>query len=153
MARQVTLVCGPPCAGKTTHVQQHAVEGDTVLDQDQIAQAIGSDREWLHSRTTSMRAHRRMRGAIVGVGNAQSGTAWVVRCQANGHRRRSLAFSLRATSVVVLKPPMDVVLERAQHRPDPIKTGRLIRDWYATYTPAACDITLDGFELECSGPA
>jgi hypothetical protein len=50
---------------------------------------------------------------------------------------------------------MDVVLERAQQRPDPIKTGHLIRDWYATYTPAECDTTLDDFELDaqCSGPA
>jgi hypothetical protein len=131
-------------------VRQHAQPGDTVLDQDQVAQELGSDQEWLHARTTSMRANRRMRSAMVGVGNAHAVTAWVIRCVANGHKRRSLALSLRATRVVVLKPPITVVMERATSRPNCRLTQRLINDWYIDYSPADCDTTLDGFELECT---
>jgi predicted kinase len=35
--RQVTLVYGPPCAGKSTFVQERALPGDVVLDFDVIA--------------------------------------------------------------------------------------------------------------------
>jgi len=145
--RSVTLVCGPPCAGKTTYVRQHAVEGDVVLDLDDIAQDLGSDQEWLHARSTAMRANRRLRLGIVTVGNADAVSAWVIRCAPDGHRRRHLAYKLRATSVVVLKPPVALVMERALSRPDHRKTQRLINNWYIDYSPAEGDITLEGFEL------
>ena len=38
----LTVVTGPPCAGKTTYVQKHARPGDVVVDFDDIAQALGS---------------------------------------------------------------------------------------------------------------
>lgn len=146
--RQVTLVCGPPCAGKTTYVRQHAAIDDTVLDQDQIAQDLGSDQQWLHARNTSMRAHRRMRMGILALGNAAEANAWVIRCQPDGHLRGMLAYKLRATSVVVLKPPIAVVMQRAMSRPDSRKTQRLINNWYLDYSAADCDTTLDAFELK-----
>jgi hypothetical protein len=34
MTGEIVLVAGPPCAGKTTYVRDHAQPGDTVLDQD-----------------------------------------------------------------------------------------------------------------------
>jgi hypothetical protein len=38
----LTVVTGPPCAGKSTYVRQHALPGDVVIDFDVIAQAFGS---------------------------------------------------------------------------------------------------------------
>jgi hypothetical protein len=38
----LTIVTGPPCAGKTTHVRQHALPGDIVIDFDALAVALGS---------------------------------------------------------------------------------------------------------------
>jgi AAA domain len=38
----ITVVTGPPCAGKTAHVRKHALPGDVVIDFDEIAKAIGS---------------------------------------------------------------------------------------------------------------
>jgi hypothetical protein len=38
----LTIVTGPPCAGKSTHVRKHAHPGDLVIDFDRIAQALGS---------------------------------------------------------------------------------------------------------------
>lgn len=141
------MVCGPPCAGKTTYVRQNAAADDVVLDQDEFARDLGSDREWLHARPVSMRANRRVRMGIVTVGNAADVTAWVIRCQPVGHRRRLLAAKLRATSVVVIKPPVAVVMERALRRPDPQLTRRLINNWFIDYSAMEGDVTLEDFEL------
>ena len=39
----ITLVYGPPGAGKSTHVEQHRTPGDLVVDYDLIGTALGSD--------------------------------------------------------------------------------------------------------------
>jgi hypothetical protein len=38
----LTIVTGPPCSGKSTYVQQHALQGDVIIDFDRLAQAFGS---------------------------------------------------------------------------------------------------------------
>ena len=43
--RQVYIVYGPPCSGKTTYVKEAALEGDLIIDLDSIWQAVsGCDR-------------------------------------------------------------------------------------------------------------
>lgn len=59
----ITLVYGPPGAGKTTWVQQHARPGDLVVDYDAIGHALGSP-----DRDTHQRIHRVItaaRGAVL----------------------------------------------------------------------------------------
>lgn len=38
----LTVITGPPCAGKSTYARQHALPGDVIIDFDVIAQALGS---------------------------------------------------------------------------------------------------------------
>lgn len=40
----IHVVTGPPCAGKSTYVQEHAKDGDIFVDYDMIAKAIGKGR-------------------------------------------------------------------------------------------------------------
>ena len=37
----LTVITGPPCAGKTTYARQHAMPGDIIVDFDEIAMALG----------------------------------------------------------------------------------------------------------------
>jgi len=46
---KITIVAGPPAAGKTTYVQQNMGPNDLVIDLDAIAQAIGSHNSHGHS--------------------------------------------------------------------------------------------------------
>lgn len=142
--RAVTLVCGPPCGGKTTYVAEHALDGEPVLDQDAIAQEQGSPREWLHSPHRARAANRRLKSGIRDLKASTSGRAWVIRCLASGHRRQLLAAQLQADRVVVLMPPIETVLERAASRPNPGKTAALVRRWYMAYTPNPGDVVIEG---------
>lgn len=141
--RRVTLVCGPPCAGKSTLVASRALPGELVLDQDEIARTQGSGREWLHSAPRVRRANRAMRSGIHDVATMVEGVAWVIRTLPSGHRRQLLAAQLRADEVIVLMPPIATVLERAAGRPNLGKTTSLIRQWYAQYTPRLGDLVIE----------
>lgn len=38
----LTVITGPPCAGKSTYATQQALPGDIIIDFDAIARALGS---------------------------------------------------------------------------------------------------------------
>jgi len=119
MTRAVTLICGPPCAGKTTYAQQHAQPGDHILDRDTI---------------TAANAEQIMRQRIDDIAAMTDGQAWVIRSAPNGTTRLRLATRLRA-HVVLLIPPPDVLHQRAIHRPNRVAAIAGIADWHKRYTP------------------
>lgn len=108
--RRVTLVCGPPCAGKSTYVAQHAKPGDVILDQD----VIGA---------------RTMRQGLARVAAMTDGTAWVIRCSPGPSQRDALARQIHATDVILLRPSEPELIARAAHRPNPRRHIQAVRDW------------------------
>ena len=60
----LTVITGPPCAGKSTHVRQHAKPGDVVVDFDLIAQAVGSPVSHGHDSQVAEVAAAAWSGAI-----------------------------------------------------------------------------------------
>jgi hypothetical protein len=113
VTRTVTLVTGPPCAGKTTYVNTHARPGDLILDQDTIGATA-------------------MRRGLTRVAAMTSGTAWVIRCCPGPARRAALAHRIRATNVILLHPPTAELLARASHRTDPRRHIQAVRKWLTT---------------------
>lgn len=113
MTRRVILVAGPPCAGKTTHVRQHAVPGDLVLDQDRIGTAA-------------------MNRGLAHIAAMTHGTAWVIRCAPGPRRRAELARRIRATDVLLLRPDRGELMARANQRPHPRQHVSAILSWLAT---------------------
>ncbi|WP_435583369.1 hypothetical protein [Amycolatopsis thermoflava] len=109
----VILVAGPPCAGKNYYVDQHRRPGDVVLDQDDIGpqafnEAVATlEREWPIHRT------------------------WVIRCCGGHTARTRFAQRIRASDVVLLTPPEDVLLTRARQRPQPHRHAKAVRYWLA----------------------
>lgn len=126
--RQVVLVCGPPCAGKTTYVREHMEPGDLVVDYDDIAQRLGSRRSHGHE----YRFHKRVEGvisrALQGIKDGRHDRAWVVRSLPVEAERAALAAELGA-DVVVVDAPDDVLLERAARRPNPARMAHAIEAW------------------------
>lgn len=110
MNRTVILVAGPPCAGKTTWAHKHARLGDLILDQDDM---------------TPAEFDRRARQ----VATMTTGTAYVIRCCGGPAARRAFTTKIRATRVVLLNPPADVLLARARQRPNPHRHVAAVRYW------------------------
>jgi len=134
-ARRVTLVCGPPCAGKSRYVADHARPGDVVVDYDAIARSMGSPDAWDHPEPIRMLARSRRTDLEDEVARMPSGTAWVIRSLPEGDRRAAMARRLRATDVVVLDVPPEEALRRAAHDRRPSWTESVITSWWRRYTP------------------
>lgn len=89
----LTVVTGPPCAGKTTHVRQHAKPGDIVIDYDHIAQAIGSPDTHDHPAPIAYVARAMRTTAIrAALGCARRGArVWIIDTTPTPHRQHQYA--------------------------------------------------------------
>lgn len=137
--RSVTLVAGPPCSGKSRHVDEHAGAGDVVVCHDREARHAGSRRRHEHLQVHRNAAEGRWSALVAEVAAAPAVTAWVIRCAPEGDERQRLAEQLRASEVLVLVPPLQVCLHRADLDNRSPRTRGLIRGWFDRYTPAPCD--------------
>lgn len=140
----VTLVSGPPCAGKSTWVGQHAGPGDLVLDFDVIARGeLGSRSKWDHTPWVWRETERLIRERMRALGaHGADRPSWVIRSIPDGYTRAVVAGNIRATRRVLLLPPRAVLDGRAGARPDPAETRSAITRWFTEYTPDQGDEVL-----------
>lgn len=124
----VTVVAGPPCAGKNTWVEQHRQPGDVVVDFDQIMAAMSG---------RPLREHDvRLRGAVNDERDHQ-----IRQLLASGKRGWIIATAPKARqrhtwhcNVVLLLPSQAVAMRRAAvERPEAWRT--YVQRWYADYEP------------------
>lgn len=141
--RSVTLVAGPPCAGKTTLVKRLASPGAPAFDLDEFAVAAGSPARWMHPKLYLDLADARMWAAARDLASFD-GEAWLIRCAPAMGRRWEYAGRIKATRVIVLMPPIEVVLARVGDRPH--GTAEAIRDWYRRFTPHRKDVLISSFD-------
>jgi hypothetical protein len=129
----LTVITGPPCAGKTTYARQHALPGDIIIDFDEIAMALGcparhaygdKDHIWhvtLAARnaaiTTAIQRHHH--GARV----------WVIDCVIPGNRQA--AYAANGARIVTLHAD-PAELHRRADEGRPASWHGQIDQWLAT---------------------
>lgn len=125
----IHVVLGPPTAGKSTFVREHAAEGDVIVDYDAIAQALGFPEE--HDADGSIRLVTRSArvGAINRVMDGLDHDAWIIGTNPKPARLR--AYARAGAEFTVIDPGQDECLRRAKAQGRPPGVFVAINDWYA----------------------
>jgi hypothetical protein len=137
----VTLVAGPPCAGKNTYVRQHAKPGDLIVDFDAIITALGGAGD--HDQPDLLRPYAfDARDAVVErlfTRRSPLRAAWIILSAPKAADRDR--YRARGAHVVLLLPDEDTCAARAQAERPP-EWSVYVRNWFAAYEPDAADEVL-----------
>lgn len=121
----ITLVMGPPAAGKSTYVRQHARAGDLIVDYDAIAESLGADP---HQRGQALHpAINAARNAILRAlraGTTGASRAWII----SAHPQADSKFPYH--DVICIDPGLEVARRNAQAADRPADYRAAIERWY-----------------------
>lgn len=134
----VTMVCGPPAAGKTTYVRQHAAKDDLVIDLDEIIRGLAGrnytdhqERYWI---ARALRERNQILRSLSEPGRYRR--CWFIICAADRLERDWWARQLNA-EVVLLETPEQVCIERIEssNRAGFMKLNRAtaVQQWWARH--------------------
>lgn len=133
----VTLVCGPPAAGKNAYVDQHKGRHDLVVDVDAIASSMARTTTHAWGVKWLPQAIRR-RNAVLGTLSTDEarryGRAWVLVGEPDAERRQWWVDTLGMVEVVVVETPADTCEARIATDPDRSGQAGKARAWWSAYT-------------------
>ena len=126
----IRIVTGPPCAGKSTYVQENRMDKDVVVDYDSIAQALGNivphDSKGA-IRTCAVSA----RDLVTDLCVERDFDSWIIRHELDADERTM--FEMAGAEFVEIDPGEDVCLARAEADGRPEDCIDAIRAWYAKH--------------------
>lgn len=145
--RKVTLVCGPPAAGKTQYVAERASRGDLIWDFDAVSSAITFGAARHETSVGTMDIVRAMRSAMVDVLESGKGpmTSWIIWSLPTVSTRRKVADKLGAEVVVLECAPERCVSNAAANGRDKLLVKRVERsanEWWEKYKPHESDTVI-----------
>lgn len=117
----LTILCGPPCSGKTTYIAQHAGPHDTIIDVDTITQSIDPTYTHWSGRLTPGLLDRavRTRNAMLGsLDRETKGKAWFI-VSAPTKAERDWWHAKLGGQIVLLHPGTEECKRRAVQRGTP----------------------------------
>lgn len=125
----LTVVTGPPCAGKTTYVREHATPGDIIIDYDLLAVALGSPDSHDHPPAIAAVAANARMAAIDAAKQTRVDT-WIIHAHPTP---QSLAiYRKQGTRVIEIDPGEQVVRQRINDERTAKGTAHQYADrWYA----------------------
>lgn len=125
----ITVVTGPPCSGKSTHIEASAGPDDVRIDFDRLAVALGA--KAAHAAAGAIRevAHTVRLAAIERVLSGISADAWII------HSCPSIdqieTYKAAGALLVDLDPGLEEALARSAADGRPDGTEQAIRAWYS----------------------
>lgn len=134
----IHVITGPPCAGKSTYMREHAKDGDLLVDYDVIAQAFGrkephASRIW--PTDPHLAAFVAQRAVIEwAVGHASDVESWVI--HTNPMPEDMEAYESAGAEIIELDTDMETCLERAEADGRPPGTDEAIREWFEKHPTA-----------------
>ena len=117
-SKQVFIVYGSPCAGKSTWVHDNATEDDLIVDLDSIWQMIGVGERYVKVEALKSVVFE-LRDKLYDIIRYRSGNwhnAYVITGGAMKGDRDRLVQRLGADDCVFIDTPKDECMQRAEHR-------------------------------------
>ena len=125
----IHVVTGPPCAGKSTYVQQHAKTGDMRVDYDLIAQALGAANSHAAEGHIRQAAFEAREGAIAIALKSPDLESWIIHTSPNEAHMNS--YAAVGADVIELDPGYEECMARARRDGRPQQTIDGIEKWYS----------------------
>lgn len=128
----LTIVCGPPCSGKTTYVNQHKAAGDIVIDLDAICMKLQPGyQHWSgdHDSKAKLigRAIRIRNIMLARLPHAKSGHGWFI-VSAPSQEERDWWHRKLGGAIMLLNPGIEECKRRAIRRGTPKAVAGIV-DW------------------------
>lgn len=133
--REVCIVYGSPCSGKTTFVREVAEKNDIILDMDNIYQCITVNERYIKPERIRECAFG-IRDCILDMIKCRRGkwnTAWVIGGYPLLMERTRLELSLGAKSIFI-DTDKETCLNRARDRPKEYQ--QFVEDWWNKFQPS-----------------
>lgn len=129
----LTVVTGPPAAGKTTYVNAHARPGDIVIDYDRIAEALTTPGASTHDHGRNLKrvAYAARHAAVIeAIHLADRTDVWII--HTNPTPDTMARYEQAGATIIPIDPGRDVVMARiAEQRPAGME--RTAQQWYRTH--------------------
>ena len=139
------VICGPPGSGKTTYAATHKLDGDLILDLDEI-QAQQSGLPFYHADGWLGPALQERNRMIVACSERRICERLVLIIGApTDSERQWWRFKLAASDVVLLATPIDVCVARMRsdpRRPDIDRFVKACAQWWRRSTPSPAGVRL-----------
>ena len=136
----LTIVCGPPAAGKSTYVDKHRRSDDLVIDLDAIIrESFGTARDVrLRDRISGLRI-RNDRLKALATYNGEARAAWFCTTAPLPGTRRKWSAMLRPQRVIVILTPRSECIDRVKRDPERMVIFEIqqsiIDRWWSDYHP------------------
>lgn len=123
----ITLVYGPPGAGKSTYVQQNKQPGDLVVDYDLLGAALGSPDRYTHQDIhQTINAARNAVIAKIRMGESGAQRVWII------STNPAAPTMFPHHEAIRIDPGHETAKDRAEHGGRTPSAMKLLDDWYAT---------------------
>jgi hypothetical protein len=129
MTGRITVILGPPCAGKSTYVETNRTSTDVVVDYDKLAIALGATAS--HEQSDDIkRATFVARRAVIDhlLSEHSKAYAWIIHSAPKPEWMQRYAEA--DANVITLNPGIDTCLARATDDNRPQRTIDAIHKWY-----------------------
>lgn len=125
------VILGPPCAGKSTYAQEHASEGEVIVDFDLIAQALGS--KTAHDAPEQIKiAAFAARAAAINAAIKKDLEAWIVHTSPSQEQLE--AYKQAGAELIEIEASKEECLQRAQDDNRPQATLDAIESYFERKT-------------------